>query len=122
MENENTCPKGKVPSSIYLAVRISDNKAVGIIDLRHHIHHPILSVWSGHIGYSVRPSGRGKGYGKEMLRLILQKCRDRNMDKVLITCSQTNSASEKAILSNGGIFEKEVCVDGDVIKRYWITL
>ena len=31
MENTDTCPKGKVPSSTYLSVRDSDNKAVGII-------------------------------------------------------------------------------------------
>jgi len=30
--------------------------------------------------------------------------------------------SEKTILANGGLFEKEVVVDGDRIKRYWIHL
>lgn len=29
---------------------------------------------------------------------------------------------EKTIIANGGVFEKEVFVDGDNIKRYWITL
>ena len=56
-----------------------DNKIVGIIDFRHHINHPILGTWGGHCGYSVRPSERGKGYAKEMLRLNIQnaKCRYR---------------------------------------------
>ena len=36
-----------------LAIRLCDHKIVGIIDLRHHIDHPILSVWGGHIGYTV---------------------------------------------------------------------
>lgn len=67
-ENEETCPEGGVTSNTYIAIRSYDNKIVGVIDLRHHINHPILSVWGGHMGYSVRPSERQKGYAKEMLQ------------------------------------------------------
>lgn len=121
-ESAETIPAGYVPSSTYLAVRVSDDRLVGIIDLRHHIDHPILGVWGGHIGYSVRPSERGHGYAKEMLRLNLKNCRARGMDKVLITCTPNNPASEKTILANGGIFEKEILIDGYPIRRFWITL
>lgn len=121
-ENKDTCPAGAVTSNTYIAVRDADRRIVGMIDLRHHIDHPILSVWGGHMGYTVRPSERGKGYAREMLRQNLQKCRERNMDRILITCSRNNPASEKTILANGGVFEKEVLVDGEYIKRYWITL
>lgn len=122
LENEAICPKDKVTSSTYLAVRLSDNKVVGIIDFRHHINHPILSVWGGHIGYSIRPSERRKGYGKEMLRQNLQNCLERGLTKILITCDWDKAASEKTILANGGVFEKEICVDGRTLKRYWIEL
>ena len=121
-ENPATTPKGSVPSNAYLAVRMSDNRIVGMIDLRHHIDHPILGLWGGHMGYTVRPSERGKGYASEMLRLNLENCRLRGMNKILLTCSRENPSSERTILANGGVFEKEICVDGEYIKRYWITL
>lgn len=46
MENIETGPEGFVTSNTYLAVRLSGNR---IIDLRHHIDHPILGLWEGHL-------------------------------------------------------------------------
>ena len=121
-EKEETCPPGGVTSDSFIAVRLSDKKIVGIIDFRHHINHPVLSVWGGHIGFTVRPNERLKGYAKEMLRQNLQNCRNHGLKKVLLTCDYDNIASEKTIISNGGKFEKEVNVEGKIKKRYWINL
>ena len=111
-----------VPSHMYLAVRKSDNRIVGGIDLRHHIDHPILGTWGGHCGYSVRPSERGKGYAKEMLRLNILNAAKLGIDKMLVICDAENKASEKTILANGGVFEKTIDVDGETMKRFWITV
>ena len=40
----------EVPSHMFLAVRESHDRVVGVIDLRHHIDHPILGTWGGHCG------------------------------------------------------------------------
>ena len=122
--NEETCGQTGVgvPSTTYFALRKSDNRLVGIIDLRHHINHPILGTWGGHCGYTVRPSERGNGYAKEMLRLNLSNVKGLGINKLLLTCHSDNTASEKTILANGGIYEKTIIVDGTEIKRYWITV
>ena len=119
-----TCNRAgtEVPSHTYLAVRRSDDKIVGVIDLRHHINHPILGTWGGHCGYSVRPSERCRGYAREMLRLNIQKAKALGIPKLLITCDVRNEASEKTILANGGTYEKTIDVDGCRMKRYWVTV
>jgi len=123
-KSEETCGEvgTTVPSHMYLAVRKRDDKIIGVIDLRHHINHPILGTWGGHCGYSVRPSERGKGYAKEMLHLNIQNAKRLGIPKLLITCDVNNEASEKTILANGGIYEKTIEVDGSRIKRYWIIV
>ena len=118
--NAETCPPDTVPSNIYIAVRESDDRIVGVIDLRHHINHPILGAWGGHMGYYVRPAERNKGYAKEMVRQNLQHCRDLGIRKVMITCDEENLASERVITVNGGIYEKSIEVDGCPVKRFWI--
>lgn len=122
--NEETCRQTgvDVPSTTYFAVRKDDNRLVGVIDLRHHINHPILGTWGGHCGYTVRPSERGHGYAKEMLRLNLDNAKELGIDKLLITCHSGNTASEKTILANDGIYEKTIITDGTEIKRYWIEI
>lgn len=123
-KREETCGEvgTTVPSHMYLAVRKKDNKVIGMIDLRHHINHPVLGTWGGHCGYSVRPSERGKGYAKEMLRLNTRNAQKLGIPKLLLTCDAENIASEKTILANGGVFEKTIEVDGCTMKRYWISL
>ena len=120
LEKEDTCPAEYVPATQFLAC--VGHRIVGMIDLRHHIDHPILSVWGGHIGYSVRPTERGKGYATEMLRRVLEIARARGLAKVLVTCVADNAASEHVILHNGGVYDHTVMTEKGPIKRFFISL
>ena len=119
--NEDTVPKGLVPSSTYLGVREKDNYIVGMIDIRHYLNEYLTQV-GGHIGYGVRKTERNKGYAKQMLKLALEKCKELKIKKVLITCDEDNIASEKVILSANAKLEDIRNVDGENKKRFWIDL
>lgn len=119
-----TLPEGKVIATQFLSVRESDGKLIGMIQVRHYLNE-YLRTFGGHIGYSVRPGERRRGYGKEQLRLCLDWCKQTlGLDKVLITCNTSNEGSRRTILSAGGVYESTAHEpDRDVdLERYWITL
>lgn len=118
-----TVPEGRVQATQFLAVRASDGRLVGMLQVRHYFNE-YLEKYAGHIGYSVRPSERRKGYAKEMLRLALPYCKSIGLDRVLIACEPGNPASRRTILANGGVYECTVHEPGEDIdlERYWIGL
>ena len=59
--SKNTVRSDWVEASTFFVVRESDNKIVGMVDIRHRLN-KFLASYGGHIGYSVRPSERKKGY------------------------------------------------------------
>ena len=109
-------PENRVPSIQF--VSFDDvGRALGFLNLRLRLNEGLLN-YAGHIGYSIRPSERGKGYAKEALRQGLQVAKEKNIKKALVTCSVKNPASRAVILANGGLIE-------DIrngVERYWIDL
>ena len=109
-------PENWVPAIQLVSFDVA-GQALGFLNLRLRLNAYLLEN-GGHIGYSVRPSERGKGYAKETLRQGLQTAKEKNIKKALVTCSTENPASRAVILANGGVYE-------DVrngMERYWIEL
>lgn len=117
---------GYSPSDVFLALRLSDGRLVGILDFRKKLTEFLLN-YGGSVGYSVRPGERRKGYAKEMLRLICRYCAGQGETRLLLTCDKENEASRRCILAGGGVLENEVKDDPElgssgIIQRYWIRL
>ena len=109
-------PENRVPS-IQFVLFDDSGHALGFLNLRLRLNEGLLN-YAGHIGYSIRPSERGKGYAKEALHQGLQVAKEKNIPRALVTCSTENPASRAVILANGGQFE-------DVrngTERYWIEV
>ena len=107
----------------YIYVREEDDKVVGVIQIRHRFNE-FLEKYAGHIGYSVCPSERRKGYASQMLSGVLPECRRLGIYDVLVCCLEDNEASRKTILKNGGVYESKVFEPRSQrwIERYWIHL
>ena len=83
-----------------------------------------LSKYGGHIGYSIRPTERGKGYNKINLYLGLMEAKKLGLDRVMLSCDASNVASYRSILALGGVLERcEVDPsDGELTHVYWIDV
>lgn len=116
-----SCPSDHVLCSQFVCVRRSDDKIVGLIKVRHFLDE-FLSKYVGHIGYSVRPSERKRGYGTWMLKALLPYCAEIGLEEVLVCCELGNEASQRTILAAGGVFEmQDYSPDEDIyLERYWI--
>ena len=114
----------KVPARTYFLVRESDNLIVGMINIRLALNE-ILKKFGGHIGYSIRPTERGKGYNKINLYLGLKVCQEYGIETVFMDADKDNPASWRTIESLGGINIREFFDNENahcIVKDYKINV
>ena len=114
---------------------VHDGEYIGQTSIRPELCTPYLLTYGGHIGYSIRPSRRCRGYGKAILALTLAVSRELGLRRVLVTCDSDNIGSRKIIEHNGGQFESAMAMPSQTFRaegrtpvqrieklRYWIDL
>lgn len=122
IENKSTCPDGIVPAMQYIYTDDDESKVIGMINLRLELN-DFLMKFGGHIGYSIVPDERRKGFAKAMLKEGLKFYKNHGYEKVLITCDLNNIASARTIEACGGVLENILKEDEfHSTKRYWIKL
>lgn len=93
-------PSNRVPGFEYWL--LAEGRILGNCRIRLELI-PEIELDGGHVSYDVRPSERGRGYGKELLRLALLECRRLGLTRVLLTTSPENERSIRVIRANGGL-------------------
>jgi predicted acetyltransferase len=100
---------------------VEDHQYLGAISLRHELNDFLLNA-GGNIGYGVRPSARGRGVATWAVSVVLDEARELGLERVLITCDDSNVASARTIERSGGVLEDIRTTELGLTRRYWITL
>ncbi|HNV20465.1 MAG TPA: GNAT family N-acetyltransferase [Candidatus Hydrogenedentes bacterium] len=101
-----------------------EGRLIGMSRLRRRLSRA-LRIEGGHIGYTIRPMERRKGYGTRLCALTIEEARKTGkFTRLLITCDTRNTGSARIIETNGGILENYVISprSGRQVSRYWVTL
>ena len=118
--NPETVDENWVEASTFFVIRETDQRIIGMVDIRHRIN-KFLALFGGHIGYSVRPSERKKGYGTKILEMALKYAKTINIQRVMLACYKENEGSRKIIVKCGGKLAGEYTyIDNKIIQIYWI--
>lgn len=95
----------QVPASTFWLM--ADGVPVGQGNLRHRLTDALREA-GGHIGYAVADHHRGKGYGKALLRLLLEEARRMGItEEILVTVYPGNIPSRRVAEANGGQLRRE---------------
>lgn len=124
-KNERGLNPNRFGSDFYWLVDERKGYFIGEVAIRHRLND---ALWKrgGHIGYGVRYSEWNKGYGTLLLKLALEKARERGITDIMITCNDDNYGSAKVMENNGMVLMDKIenNIDGKTIitRRYILNM
>ena len=124
LEEDRECvaSKDRVPAETYFLVRESDQKIIGMANIRLELNERLRKS-GGHIGYSIRPTERRHGYNKINLYLALHVLEEHGVDVAMLSCDKSNLGSSRTMISLGGVLDREfVEEDGNMEQVYFIPV
>ncbi len=106
----------RLPSTTFIMAR-DDKKIIGICDIRHYLNEK--RYYYGHIGLSIAPDMRGRGYAKQLTYFAIQKAAELGIAKIIISCDDDNGPSRRNIEGCGfTLSEIHTEEDGNKILIY----
>jgi predicted acetyltransferase len=108
-----------VPETVLWLVKGSD--FIGTMKIRHRLNWH-LERWGGHITFVIRPSMRGKGFGRKILHKGMPFASYLGIDRALITVAPENVPARRVIEFCGGTLQ-DITPETEQFParcRYWL--
>lgn len=101
---------------------VKEDEFIGFVKIRHRINWH-LERFGGHVSFSIRPTMRGRGFGKKLLQRALPTIHAIGIEKALITIAPTNLPARRIVEFCGGVFEDETPMTEKFPAqlRFWIN-
>lgn len=108
-----------VPETVLWLVK--DNNFIGTLNIRHRLNWH-LEKWGGHLNFIIRPTMRGKGFGKKLLQKSIPYISYLGIDRALITIDPDDISGNKIIEFCGAVYEDTLPATDKFPrrKRYWL--
>lgn len=98
-----------------------DDEFIGTLNIRHRLNWH-LEKWGGHLNFVVRPSMRGKGFGKKLLQKAKPFVAYLGIEKALITIDPRDESGNKIVQFCGGKLDTTLPATDKFPERnrYWM--
>jgi predicted acetyltransferase len=99
---------GRLPTSSFDLVDDA-GEVIGFAQLRHRpsCSDDLPTEAGNNIYYEISEASRGRGYGKALLRLVLDEARRIGLDRVRLTVDDSNPTSRHIVEGAGGVLVAE---------------